>query len=110
SSGLGCTGQVREMLGGSPATSEGGELMMAGRLELRFGLATGIDAALFADAGNLWLEPSHFDPFELRTSSGAGLRFATPIGPAAVDVGWNMTRDEAVSEPLVRLHFSVGSF
>lgn len=110
SSGLGCTGQVREMLGGSPATSEGGELMMAGRLELRFGLAAGVDAALFADAGNLWLEPSEFDPFELRTSSGAGLRFATPIGPAAVDVGWNMTRDEAVSEPLVRLHFSVGSF
>lgn len=110
SSGLGCTGQVREMLGGSPATSEGGELMLAGRLELRFGVAAGIDSALFADAGNLWLDPSQFDPFQLRSSLGAGLRFATPIGPAAVDVGWNVDRDQAVSEPLVRLHFSVGAF
>lgn len=110
SSGLGCTGQVRDVLGGAQSTSEGGEVAISGRLELRFGVASGVDGALFADAGNLWLDPSKFDPLNLRTSTGTGIRIATPIGPAAIDVAWNLARDLAVNEPLVQVHFSVGSF
>lgn len=110
SSGLGCTDQVRDALGGTQSTSEGGEIAISGRLELRFGVASGVDGALLADAGNLWLDPSKFDPLNLRGSTGVGVRIATPIGPAAIDVAWNLARDLTVNEPLVQVHFSVGSF
>lgn len=109
-SGLGCSDDIRDLLEGASTTSEGGEVFVAGRLELRFGLMSGVDGAVFGDAGNLWLDPAKFDPLNLRSTAGTGVRVATPIGPAAIDVAWNLTRDTSINEPLVQVHFSVGAF
>ena len=41
---------------------------------------------------------------------GVGLRYVTPIGPLALDAGWNPFVDTAVNEPAVSLHFNISLF
>jgi outer membrane translocation and assembly module TamA len=47
---------------------------------------------------------------DLRANVGIGLRFITPIGPAAVDVGFNVTPDQRLNERLAAPHFTIGLF
>lgn len=105
-----CDEQVRRVSQGVFPISQGGEFLVAGRAELRFGLTSSLDGGLFVDAGNLWLDPRTVDLASLRYAGGAGLRFALPIGPAAFDVGVNPDPDLLVGEPSVRLHLSIGLF
>jgi outer membrane translocation and assembly module TamA len=46
----------------------------------------------------------------LRADIGLGLRFVTPIGPAALDLGFNVTPDDRLHERIVAPHFTVGLF
>ena len=46
----------------------------------------------------------------LRYTAGAGLRYATPVGPLALDLGVNLDRDRVVNEPAAQVHFSIGLF
>ena len=58
--------------------------------------------AFFVDAGTL-LErgESHLAPATIRVTPGLGIRIATPLGPARVDVGYNRySRSEG---PLYRI-------
>lgn len=109
-SGLGCTDEVRQLARGVYPQSQGGELLVAAKGELRFGLTDTFDGGVFVDAGNLWLDPSEVDLTQLRYSAGIGLRMALPIGPAALDLGFNLDRDSALGEPPVRLHLAIGLF
>ncbi|MGC4122288.1 MAG: POTRA domain-containing protein [Myxococcales bacterium] len=97
---------------GQQLLSEGGELFMLGRAELRFPITGALEGALFFDTGNLWLDQKYFDllRLQLRYSVGAGIRFVTPIGPAALDVGINLTPDRTLQEGMVVPHFSIGVF
>jgi outer membrane protein assembly factor BamA len=91
--------------------SLGGNAYINIKAELRTPLVPGtVEGALFVDAGNLWLDPANFDPFELRPAAGFGLRFVTPIGPVAFDFGFNLDPDEDRREPLWNLHFNIGMF
>ena len=47
------------------------------------------------------------DPW-LRASVGTGLRVTTPVGPAAVAVGYNPRRIAARDEPAFLAHLSLG--
>ena len=78
--------------------SEGGEAFVLGKAELRCRLRGNVEGALFADIGNLWLDPRSYRLVDLRANVGVGLRFVTPIGPAALDVGFNVTPDGGVNE------------
>jgi outer membrane translocation and assembly module TamA len=49
------------------------------------------------------------DPF-LRVGLGSGLRFATPVGPASLDIGVNPWRLPGREEPLLLPHLSLGAF
>ncbi|MDR0965606.1 MAG: BamA/TamA family outer membrane protein, partial [Myxococcales bacterium] len=91
-------------------TSEGGELFTLARAELRIPLTSQFDMALFFDAGNLWLDQERFNPLALRYATGIGLRMATPIGPAALDLGINLNPDDSVGESRFVPHFSIGLF
>lgn len=86
----------------------GGDVYLNPRLELRVPLSQSFDGAVFADAGNVWVEPRAFDPLKLRYASGAGLRLATPIGPIAFDYGVNLSRRPW--EDFGAFHFSIGLF
>ncbi len=106
----GCTEAALNLMTGEPLFSEGGELFTLARNELRFPLSNDLEAALFLDAGNLWLDQSQYDPLALRYATGVGLRLVTPIGPAAFDLGVNLFPDTVLNENQFVGHFSIGVF
>ncbi|MFO8070429.1 MAG: POTRA domain-containing protein [Polyangia bacterium] len=70
----------------------GGESMLLLRSELRYPLAKGFHGAGFFEAGNIWRVQRNMDPLSLRPVAGGGLRYMTPLGPVAFDVGVNLDR------------------
>jgi outer membrane protein assembly factor BamA len=105
-----CTQRGREVAAGGSAVSEGGEAFVLFKAEVRVPLKGSLEAGFFADVGNLWLNPHAVDLTALRADLGIGLRFVTPIGPAALDVGFNVTRDDDLNERSLAPHFSIGLF
>jgi outer membrane protein assembly factor BamA len=106
----GCSPDLLAVLGGRAPTSEGGELFTLAKAELRIPVRSSLDLGLFLEAGNLWLDRTKYVPKALRYSTGAGLRYVTPVGPLAFDVGVNLDPDETLNEPATQLHFSIGAF
>ena len=80
--------------------NRGGEAMFITRAELRYPLAKGFYGAGFAEFGNLWrdreeMAPIVFSPsfkIQLRPVVGVGIRYQTPLGPIAFDLGVNLKR------------------
>lgn len=94
--------------------SRGGEAMFLARAELRYPLAGGFYGAGFAEGGNVWRDRKKMyvlslDPFaiHLRPVAGLGLRYETPIGPVALDWGFNLNR-RPFEDPF-SWYFSIGS-
>ncbi|WP_164010003.1 POTRA domain-containing protein [Pyxidicoccus trucidator] len=106
----GCSAELKAVLAGQVPASQGGELFTLGKAELRLPALTSLDLGLFFEAGNLWLDRTNFDPGRLRYAAGAGLRYVTPVGPLAFDVGFNLDPDETVNEASTQFHFSIGTF
>lgn len=92
----------------------GGLSMLEGSAETRFQLKGKFGAVAFFDFGNVWREAKNFDLGDLRFAVGPGLRYQTPIGPARLDVGYQLNPIEGLlidGEPQkrrIRIHFSVG--
>jgi outer membrane protein assembly factor BamA len=108
--GAGCTEAGRRIADGQLPVSEGGEAYLLGKAELRLPVAERLELGLFVDAGNLWLDPKHVNVRDLRPCAGVGLRFVTPIGPAALDLGFNLDRDARINEAVFAPHFTIGLF
>lgn len=90
----------------------GGNLMINPKAELRIPLGGSWETVAFADIGNLWGDPSTpFDSgrFPIRAAVGSGIRYQTPIGPAALDYGINVTRYRP-EEDFGAVQFSIGIF
>jgi len=109
-SGLGCSDVGRAAVSGQPPVSDGGEVFLLAKAEARVVLRGNVEAGLFLDAGNLWVAPENASLGGLRLHAGFGLRFATPIGPAALDVGFNTAADRRLGERVYAPHFSIGLF
>jgi outer membrane protein assembly complex protein YaeT len=105
-----CGQSGRRILGGLMPISAGGQVFALGKAELRLRLRGNLEGALFADVGNLWDDPSQVRLQDLRASVGFGIRFVTPIGPAALDIGFNITPDNRLNEAIVEPHFTIGLF
>jgi outer membrane protein assembly factor BamA len=88
----------------------GGNLMINPRVELRFPIHAPIDAAIFADFGNLWADPTYVfnHPLSFRADIGPGVRVDTPVGPLVFDYGINVTRRSY--EDFGAFHFAIGLF
>ncbi len=113
--GLPCTDLGRQLVAGQTLVSEGGQSFLLLKAEMRVPLAGSLEAGVFADVGNLWFDPNGIDPtgsqFQaLRVNTGFGLRVGTPIGPAALDLGFNVSPDPMLNERTAALHFSIGYF
>ncbi|HEX3770654.1 MAG TPA: POTRA domain-containing protein [Polyangiaceae bacterium] len=90
-------------------TLRGGNFMINPRFELRFPVRAPIDAAVFADFGNLYTDlPDVFSDFRLHADVGAGIRVDTPVGPLVFDYGVNVTRRPF--EDFGAFHFAIGLF
>ncbi len=110
-SSAGCTSSAAVLLGGNELPSEGGELFEIGKAELRFPGIAPFDLAIFFEAGNLWSKYlSGYQPLNLRYSAGTGIRYVTPVGPLALDLGFNLAPDSLLNESAIQVHFSIGLF
>jgi outer membrane translocation and assembly module TamA len=71
--------------------SAGGEATLILNQELRYQHSSGVGAAVFYDAGNVFESIRDFD-LRLRHSIGAGLRYDSPVGLIRLDVGFPLGR------------------
>lgn len=104
----GCSSAANTVAAGRQIPSEGGEFFGLGKTELRFSGLSVLDFGLFFEMGNLWLAMP--TTLRLRSILGAGVRYVTPIGPLAFDVGVNLLPDQIINEPFVVAHFNIGTF
>ncbi len=78
-------------------------------MELRVPFTQSFEAALFWDAGNLWRTPPYqfLRHIILRHAVGFGVRWLTPIGRMAIDIGFNLAPDALLGEPQFGPYFSI---
>jgi outer membrane protein insertion porin family/translocation and assembly module TamA len=92
----------------------GGHAMLEGSSEVRLAVWGNVGAVAFVDYGNVWAGPWDIDFGDLRYAAGPGLRYLTPIGPARVDLGYQLNPVDNLlvnGEPQQRrwrIHFSIG--
>jgi outer membrane protein assembly complex protein YaeT len=92
----------------------GGHTMLEGASEIRFPVWGKLGAVAFLDYGSVWARSWNIDLGDIRYAVGPGLRYQTPIGPARVDVGYQVNPIDGLlvnGEPEKRrwrLHFSIG--
>jgi len=114
-SDLACTAKAQLLAAGG--TSDGGDQFVAFTTELRLPFTQSFELAVFWDAGNLWRTPVNlFGRDEngrrllvLRHAVGGGLRWLTPIGRMAIDLGVNVAPDQLLGEPAFAPYFSIGT-
>jgi outer membrane translocation and assembly module TamA len=82
----------------------GGDTFTTFNAEYQFPLYNTILGAVFIDAGSVGATPGDMGP--MRFGVGPGLRYASPVGPVRIDVGFNP--DRATGERHMMIHISFG--
>jgi outer membrane protein insertion porin family len=102
-------GFEEEELGAKAAdgTPTGGDMMVNLNTELRVPLRGALIGAVFVDAGSVWFFRDPVNGFDLRKTSGLGLRYLTPVGPIGLDYAWKLDRREG--ESAAEWHFTIGA-
>ncbi|MDQ1316886.1 MAG: hypothetical protein QG588_535 [Candidatus Poribacteria bacterium] len=75
------------------ATTDIGNILLNGSLEVRFPVYKSFGAALFFDSGQSYQKTSDISINSMRSSVGFGLRINTPIGPIRLDYGYPIHGD-----------------
>jgi outer membrane protein assembly factor BamA len=92
----------------------GGLSMFEGSSEVRMPLAGKLGGVGFFDFGNVSDKTMNFGFSNLRYAVGPGLRYLTPVGPARIDIGWQLNPEPNLrvnGKPETRqwrIHFSIG--
>ncbi len=84
----------------------GGRSLIEGSLEVRFPIWKELGGVAFLDFGNVYASSFSWSPGKLRYSSGAGLRYATPVGPIRFDFGYQLNPEDEGGR--YQFHFSIG--
>jgi outer membrane protein insertion porin family len=82
----------------------GGDTFTTLNAEYQFPLYGPVLGAAFIDAGSVGETPEDFGP--MRFGVGPGLRYASPVGPLRIDVGFNP--DRRTGERHMMIHLSFG--
>jgi len=85
----------------------GGDVSLLANTELRYSLTDTVAAHLFVDSGSVYLRDRGVSLGDLRYSTGAGVRYLSPIGPVGFEVGCPLDRQSG--EPAYRVHFTIGN-
>ena len=85
----------------------GGTSELLGNIEYTIPLPFNIRVAGFVDVGNVYGFGTKFDPADLRSDAGGGVRWLSPFGPIRVDYGVKIDRRKG--EDFGAFQFSVGS-
>lgn len=80
--------------------------------ELRYPVTLNPQATIFvlgfAEAGNSWIKARDFNPFNVKRSTGLGVRVFLPMfGLIGFDYGWRL--DDAPNTPKGQFHFTIGA-
>lgn len=96
----------------SPLNSDrdplGGNSMIVGNAETRFGLFHKLRAVIFFDYGNVYSKSFGFSVFDLKYAAGAGLRYHTIIGPVRADFGYLLNPDDEERDERFKIFISIG--
>ncbi len=84
----------------------GGNAMVVFNEELRIQLPKSFGLVFFFDHGNVWADRRDVEASDLKSTTGAGLRYNTPIGPFRLDWGYKLNR--VGDEDPWAIHFSLG--
>jgi len=85
----------------------GGEGLLVLNEEFHFPIWRALRGEIFLDAGNVYTTLRDFDPTDLRSSAGLGVRLETPIGPIRIEYGWKL--DRKPGETPGELVFAIGT-
>lgn len=107
----GGTGSVRgyerrhigPLAGGDPI---GGRTLVETSAELRRAIVGKLGGALFVDAGQVGLRDDRLPIDHLQVGVGVGVRYASPVGPIRVDLGFPLDRPRG--DAIWQLHVSLG--
>ncbi len=89
----------RDQLGipGATLFPSGNELVEVGgnglallNLDYRFPIADPVGGIVFFDYGNVWADWRDLDAGDLKPGAGLGVRYASPIGPIRLEIGWKL--------------------
>ncbi len=91
-----------------PATGKptGGNIMLVTNAEVRVQLPKSLGIVLFWDGGNVWHNQRDVRWTDLKTTTGAGLRYNTPVGPLRLDYGHKLNWQPG--EAHGTFHFTLG--
>jgi outer membrane protein assembly complex protein YaeT len=84
----------------------GGNAALILNQEIHFPIYKIVEGAAFLDVGNVYPTISDFNPFDVRSSAGLGLRLRTPIVLLRLDYGIKLDRKSG--ESFGQLFFSIG--
>jgi outer membrane translocation and assembly module TamA len=85
----------------------GGDTLLNQRNQFQYLVADSLSTHLFLDVGTVWLREESFRIAEMRSGTGIGFQYISPIGPIGFDLGHPLDRKPGEDNLLV--HFSVGS-
>lgn len=108
----------------------GGNMQLYYNLEIEFPILqeVGIRGVVFTDGGNAWNVESMycgapptgggtsandactFNPLDIRTSVGFGIRWVSPLGPLRFEWGIPLQRNVALRENEIDFQFTIGNF
>lgn len=88
----------------------GGEHELFGSVELKFPLIpeAGLKGVFFFDYGNAWTDGG-FKPPTMQLSYGAGIRWASPMGPLRLEYGIPINPRLGIDDSSGRFEFTIGS-
>ena len=86
----------------------GGNSMIIGNAEARFGLFNKLGAVIFFDYGNVYSKSFGFSVSDLKYAAGAGLRYHTIIGPIRADFGYLLNPEDEERNDRFKIFISIG--
>lgn len=91
-------GWAQDAMDAEDQPGPGGQSMLLLRAELRIPLPSSFALGVFVDAGDIWRQQTMiWEQFALRVAVGVGLRYNTPVGPLALDLGWQVPRSSQLA-------------
>lgn len=89
-----------------------GQAYFATTAELGLRISQALYLSSFFDAGNVWDEPTHFNPTRLFRGAGIGLSVLSPLGPLGLDYAYGFDKVDADGNPAPgwKFHFKIGNF
>ncbi len=94
-----------ETLIGDDLIEVGGNGLFILNLDYRFPLFGPVGGNLFVDVGNVWADWRNLDPEDFAYGAGLGIRYASPVGPLRLEVGWKLDREPGQESPVFFLSF-----